>query len=129
MGGQLPTMDSTFTKHVHGEIVRCVRDTVPASELKFIRDFSCNKSSCDEPDLIYRHFARRGNLYGPSFQGIKKVKTGSCNVWGDITISKEIIDRYGGVDNYFVHPAFFDNALQLGYCALSEDGTFFIVAC
>ncbi len=65
---------------------------------------------------FYDLFQKRGNLWGPAFQGMRRTWLGQDEAWSEIEVPESI---RGGIERYFVHPAVAD-ACGHGLAALAS---------
>jgi len=71
-----------------------------------------------EPVGVYAAFARKGLVYGPSFQGITAIHQGSHQVLARLRLPKTVDDTSG---DYVLHPTLMDSALQAAVVLLDVD--------
>ena len=70
---------------------------------------------------FYAALARRGFVYGPSFQGVQSISVGQDEVLGDVHLTSAIVDATSG---FRFHPALLDACLQIVLAAVPAGRTF-----
>lgn len=84
-------------------------------------DIAAIKSRCQltvESDAAYPQFKSLGLEYGPSFQGVESVYRGNGEVLGQLQLPKARVNDF---DQYQLHPALIDCAMQAGVAAQLGD--------
>jgi acyl transferase domain-containing protein/enoyl-CoA hydratase/carnithine racemase/acyl carrier protein/SAM-dependent methyltransferase len=71
-----------------------------------------------EPVSVYVACARKGLVYGPSFQGMTAIHQGNDELLADLRLPKTVEDTS---DDYVLHPSLMDGALQAAF-VLIETG-------
>jgi NADPH:quinone reductase-like Zn-dependent oxidoreductase/SAM-dependent methyltransferase len=80
------------------------------------------KSSCSMtvlPSKLYEAASRRGLSYGPTFQGVTSMQTGTLGAYGTLKVINTAERMPSGYEpRLLIHPAWLDAALHVGLCNL-----------
>ena len=101
-----PEPDEPWVLHAHGRAAS--RSDQPSASI----DLDAVRERCVmhvPHDLCYSQLAARGLTYGSAFRGIEDLVAGSGEALGRIALPPPL----SGDEDYFVHPALFDAALQV----------------
>ena len=116
--------DGGWTLHMKARLGAGAEEADPGSgsaeEVEAIRGRCGGQLGADE---FYRLSAGRGNLWGPTFQGIETVWRGDREALGEIA-APAALGSTGGTGGFLLHPALLDAAVQVLAAALPEsEGT------
>ncbi|SMR58644.1 unnamed protein product [Zymoseptoria tritici ST99CH_1E4] len=120
-----------YKEHCSGQISIVYDDDNPASVSEYTATHAADKAVFEHAEGVctramtaeehYAATARIGLIYGPSFQGLRAVKTGD----GYATFEIEVSDTKKTMPAHFefpyvLHPTFLDSAMQSAYQALTH---------
>ncbi|MBP0454655.1 SDR family NAD(P)-dependent oxidoreductase [Kitasatospora sp. RG8] len=109
---------------IHSEgLVRVAPETGPADPAGL--DLARLQAACDgaqfDAEQAYRAFGARGIAYGPGHRGLDRLLTGDGQVLARLVLPDAV---RGTLDDYGLHPALLDSALQacVGLLPLADEG-------
>jgi myxalamid-type polyketide synthase MxaB len=102
--------DRTWMRHVSGLIVK----EKAADMLPSISEYGEELSVAE----LYRNFEDSGIHYGSDFQGIRTLKKGNNEAFGNIKLPEKLLSESG---NYLLHPVIADSCFQLAGVLFSEE--------
>nr|VFK20020.1 MAG: 8-amino-7-oxononanoate synthase [Candidatus Kentron sp. LFY] len=125
---------SRWIPHVAGELVMDPTEGKPDTV-----DLAQWQTQCSTELSVADHYQmtqEHGLNYGPGFQGIKRLFRGKGMALGEIELPESLASGIDAkkiakkMDDYRLHPALFDAALQVGMSAISEasDETYLPIA-
>jgi 1-acyl-sn-glycerol-3-phosphate acyltransferase len=98
--------DASWTLHANGRAVPRPHAATTSLDLDAVRG-RCGVDVSHE--ACYAHLEARGLAYGSAFRGIQSLSTGSGEALGRVALAAPL----SADDDYVVHPALFDAALQV----------------
>jgi NADPH:quinone reductase-like Zn-dependent oxidoreductase/acyl carrier protein len=98
--------EAQWTLHASGRVRRVVEEQVQVEALETLRT---RLGEGRPTEGYYKELAEKGLTYGPAFQGLRELWSGSGEALGRIEVAPEVLrDKV-----YRLHPAVLDAALQL----------------
>ncbi|KAI1084321.1 putative polyketide synthase [Whalleya microplaca] len=110
--GSIAPNSDTWTDHCSGTIMVETRDSAIDRDQRLQADA---RSRLLDMKRWYDKFAKVGLLYGPTFQGLSKLKAypGTNTAAADVALNPTTGTVSGGESRYTIHPATLDTCIQL----------------
>lgn len=89
-------------------------DLFTEDALRILQDIQTNSSVSIEPENLYGSLAASGNVFGPSFRGLKEIHVGKCCGLAKVVV-ENIVQKMPGqyMQPHLIHPTTLDAVNQL----------------